>query len=844
METRILVEGIVQGVGFRPFVYRIATELGLNGYVRNLGNVVEIIIQGSEINTKQFIEKLQNELPPIAKLNNIEVSEIKEKDESFEEYNDFTIKKSADTFSGVSVIPPDLAICDNCLKEINDSENRRYKHPFNACTDCGPRFTVIENVPYDREKTTMEDFPLCEDCEIEYKSPLDRRYHAEASCCPVCGPSLQLYKNQIDEDDKTKRVPQLIQSEDPLKDTAELLDKGAIFAIKGIGGTHLVANVKLEKTVDTLRKRLGRKSQAFAVMSPDIKTVRKFAIISKKEEETLLSKERPIVILKKSENYDFAESVSPNLHNIGVMLPYAPLHHLIFNETETPAYIMTSANVPGEPMMITNQEILQNLDKIADYYLVHNRRILNRCDDSVVRFRNNELSFIRRSRGYTPDPYDLKGKYNYLNPNFDNLNILALGPELDVTFTLLKQSKAYTSQHIGNTNKFRTYEFLQEAIKHMMKITKTDNFDAIACDLHPQFFTTKLAKELAEEYNCPLIQVQHHHAHGISLVNDYITNINNNANNNNNNNIQNNNPKEMIIIAADGVGYGDDKGAWGGEILYTNIKEYERLASLLPQDMPGGDLCTKYPVRMLAAILANEKSEYEKEKFSKEKIINLMTNSYLDYFPHKEIEIKSLFKQIESNLNVGISTSTGRILDSISTALKICSERSYEGEASMKLESFAYGLNPNNSNSNNNIMDNEMNKDINNKNILNAFDDYPIIIKEYENRLILDTTAILRYIIKKIDEGENLQKIAITGQKAVSEGLAELAIQCGAKKGIKIIGATGGCFYNEAITSYIKEYIESRGYEFIQHINSCPGDGSVSLGQAIIAGTNLNNKPI
>ena len=786
---KVLVEGIVQGVGFRPFVYRIATELELTGYVRNLGNVVEIIIQGSDDKIADFIYKLQNELPPIAKINNLETEEL----ETDEEYSNFTIKESSDSFSGTSVIPPDLAICDKCLEEINNPNNRRYNYPFNACTDCGPRFTVIENVPYDRDKTTMDDFPLCEDCEVEYKNPLDRRYHAEASCCEVCGPSLELYKN----DDQT---PVKVDCEDPLKETAKLLDEGKIFAIKGIGGTHLVANVMLEDTVNLLRERLGRENQAFAVMSPDIETVKGYAMVSEAEEETLLSKERPIVILKKNESYDFAQSVSPGLHNIGVMLPYAPLHHLLFNHTDTPAYIMTSANVPGEPMMITNEEILKNLDTIADYYLIHNRRILNRCDDSVARFRNNELAFIRRSRGYTPEPYDLKGKYTDLNPEFDNLNVLALGPELDVTFTILKNSKAYVSQHIGNTNKYRTYEFLQEAIKHMMRITKTDSFDAIACDLHPQFFTTRLAKEYAEEYDCPLIPVQHHHAHGISLLNDHYTNDQNN---------------DMIIIAADGVGYGGDGNSWGGEILYTNIKEYERTASLMPQKMPGGDLCTKFPVRMLASILANPNSDYENEKYTEDYVNELLNKNYVDSFQHGAIEIKSLFRQMETNLNVGINTSTGRVLDSVSTALHICDKRSYEGEASMKLESYAYDYKED-----------------------DTLEDFPIIIKEYEDengtRKILDTTAIMRYVVDKIEEGEDLHKIAVAGQKAVSIGLAKLAVESAKEKGIKTIGATGGVFYNEAITSHIKEYVENEGFEFIQHINSCPGDGSVSLGQAIV----------
>ena len=828
METKqILVEGIVQGVGFRPFVYRIATEASLNGYVRNLGNVVEIIVQGSHQNMGEFLFNLQNKLPPIAKINNIETRDLKEEDEKFSSYTDFTIKESADDFAGTSVIPPDVAICDNCLEEINDPQNRRYKYPFNACTDCGPRFTVIEKVPYDRDNTTMEDFPLCDECEIEYTNPLDRRYHAEAACCEDCGPSLKLLKNTCNDGEDSGSAIE-IDCEDPLKETARLLDEGKILAIKGIGGTHLVANVKIKETVDLLRQRLGRKSQAFAVMSPDIETIKTFAVMSKEEEKTLKSKERPIVILKKSEDYDFADSVSPDLHNIGVMLPYAPLHHLLFNETDTPAYIMTSANVPGEPMMITNEEIVKNLSKIADYYLVHNRRILNRCDDSVVRFRNDELAFIRRSRGYTPEPYDLSGKYTYLNEEFDNLNILALGPELDVTFTIIKNSKAYVSQHIGNTNKYRTYQFLKEAIEHMMQITKTDSFDLIACDMHPQFFTTQLAKEYAEKYDCPLIQVQHHHAHGVSLINDHVLNKTDldektSAEMEISQDYEKSelleNPGEMIIIASDGVGYGDDGGAWGGEILYTDIKSYKRMASLMPQKMPGGDLCTKYPARMLAAILSNPNSDYERDKYGEENVQELMERNYLDAFPHGKMEIASLFKQIERNLNVGINTSTGRCLDSIAAALNICHERSYEGEAPMKLESEAFNY----------LKMNDSDK----------LNDYPIIIKDHDDRRVLDTTAILRYVIDKLEEGEDIGRIAAAGQEAVSIGLAKIAIEAARDCGIDTVGVTGGTFYNEAITAHIKDCIENAGLKFIQHTNSCPGDGSVSLGQAIVAGINF-----
>lgn len=775
--AKILVQGIVQGVGFRPTVYRIANALSLRGYVRNLGNIVEIILFEDEEKTNKFIDTLKIKKPPIAKINSIKLHWIEKCEYPYPKDNNFQILESASNFSGTSVIPPDLAICDNCLEEINSPNNKRYKYPFTACTDCGPRFTVIEDVPYDRDKTTMDDFPLCDDCIEEYTNPSDRRYHAEASCCDVCGPEIYL----LDSDHRK-------YNDNPIKNAVRLLDNGNIIAMKGIGGTHLVAKVTDDKVIGLLRKRLNRPNQPFAVMSPDLDTIKTFAQISSKEAKSLLSKERPIVVLKKNKNYDFAESLAPQLHNIGVMLPYSPLHNILFDYTDEAAYIMTSANIPGEPMMIKNKEILSNLYGIADYFLLHNRKILNRCDDSVIRYRKDELSFIRRSRGYAPEPYDL----NRLKLINKNLNVLALGPELDVTFTLQKNGLAYISQHIGNTNKFKTYQFLQEAIQNMMKITKTDFFDIIACDMHPQFFTTRLAKEMGEEFNCDVVPVQHHHAHGAVLAID-------------------NSIDEFIFIAADGVGYGEDGTAWGGEIMYTDISSYERLGSLMPQKIPGGDISTNYPVRMLASILGNEQSaspnykDYELKKLLKEK--------YIKYFQHGELEIDNLLKQLKSNLNVGITTSTGRILDSISVALGICGKRTYEGECAMKLESFAYG----------------------------ASGDLtiPYKIKKVDNRQVLDTSVILKNIMEKIANGENKKEIAAAGQVAISEGLAEIAIDCADKKGIDVIGATGGVFYNEAITLATKNYIEKEGFKFVQHTNSCAGDGSLSLGQAAIASSQI-----
>ena len=418
--SKVLVSGIVQGVGFRPTVYRIAKKLSLKGSIRNLGNIVEIILQGNKENILDFEETLYEELPPIAKIENFNFKWI----ETNKIYEEFTILESADAYNGNSVIPADVGICDRCLEEITDPNNRRYRYPFNACCDCGPRFTVIESVPYDRDKTSMDDFPLCDECNREYTNPLDRRYHAEAMCCSKCGPSLRLY-------DSNKEY---VKSDDPIKETVRLLEEGNIIALKGIGGTHLVSKVTDEDVVLKLRNRLNRPAQAFAVMSHNVETARKYAEISDLEEESLKSRQRPIVVCKKSKDYYFADSVAPELHTIGIMLPYAPLHHLLFIENEKingdPAYIMTSANIPGEPMMIKNENILNDLEGIYDYALIHNRRIINRCDDSVIKYRNNRLSFLRRSRGYTPEPYEIAPSIIRLNENIKDSKILALGLNL------------------------------------------------------------------------------------------------------------------------------------------------------------------------------------------------------------------------------------------------------------------------------------------------------------------------------------------------------------------------------------------------------------------------------
>ncbi len=765
----LLVDGIVQGVGFRPTVYRIAKSLDLTGYVRNMGNIVEIVLQGSYDNINSFVDNLQENKPVRSEINNITI-DIQSGNNS-DKYTDFKIITSSSEISGSAVIPPDISICDECLNETLNSEDRHYHYPFTACTNCGPRFTVINTIPYDRKNTTMTHFPLCKSCDEEYHDPLDRRYHAEATCCPDCGPKVFLYKDEI------------IESHNPLQETSKLIDEGNILAIKGIGGTHLVCKTSDDEAIDKLRERLGRYTQPFACMTPDSKTASSFVEYSKEEQKVLESVSRPIVILNKSDNYNLSEHLSPNLHNQGVMLPYTGLHHLLFKYTDEKAYVMTSANMPGNPMLINNDEITSKLEDIADYYLLHDRIILNRCDDSVIRFRNGLPGFIRRSRGYVPKPFD------FTNINSKD-NILAVGPELDVTFSILKEGKCYPSQHIGNTSKLRTLEFMKDAIKHLLKLTCTDHIDYIARDMHPEFNTTRLARQLSEEYDAEIIPIQHHHAHAASLMAEHELD-------------------EMVVIASDGVGYGEDGNSWGGEILYLdNTGHYKNVGGLSYQPMPGGDLSTKYPIRMALAMLY--------KIMDKEQLRKLMKEKYSSYFKYGEKEVDIVIKQLDNNFNTAQTSSMGRVLDAVSVLLGISKSRGYEGECSMKLESVA----------------------------VKSEDNLRITLQEeiINGKSIIDTSKLVYYALELLNDGLNKEDIACACQRSIAESMSRIAINTAKQYKVNTVGVTGGVFYNEFISNVVKEEIEFAGMKFVQHEQTCSGDGSVSMGQCAIAGWLKNNK--
>ncbi len=752
---KVRVTGIIQGVGFRPFIYRIAVKNGLKGYVRNMGDAgVEILLEGEENAINNFLRDLRWKKPPLAQIQEIIIREL----EGENQYTSFTIEKSSEEseLSG-SVIPPDVAICDECLKELREKGNLRYEYFFITCTDCGPRYTIIERLPYDRENTTMRDFPMCSFCQKEYKDPLNRRFHAQTVACPKCGPKVYL----------TTCKGELVSTNDPIRETGKLLAEGFIVAIKGYGGFHVAAATTKDEPLIRLREAKHRRQKPFAIMARSLEAVQSFAEVSPKEAELLISHTRPIVLLKKNSKYYLSDLIAPGLHNVGVMLPYTGLHYMLFDEVDEPAFVMTSANPPNQPIVKDDDEALKTLGGIVDYFLFHNRRIAHRCDDSVVRVHGEKTVFIRRSRGYAPAPIMLREKAKKC--------VLALGGELNNTACVLLGNKAFISQHIGDVENIETRDFLENAAKHLIRLTNS-KVDAVACDLHPKFTTTKLAKDLAEGNDWQFFQVQHHYAHVAALMAEHGI-------------------SEIVGICCDGYGYGVDGEAWGGEIILglRDSMEFKRLAHLEKQPMIGGDLATSYPLRIAAGIL-HKKVNVEDW---------LMQNKGL--FPHGEKEAQLIFQQLKTGRGTVKTTSCGRVLDAVAAVLGVCHERTYEGEPAMKLESTA----------------------IKGKDVLKL---KPIIEDN-----TLNTTELLLEIFEN-RERYGIHDLAFSAHAYLAKGLAELAIEKALENDVKAVGFSGGVACNEILARIIRETVEASNLKFLVHEAVPSGDGGLSFGQAFAAG--------
>ena len=628
---RLIVKGVVQGVGFRPFVWRLATELGLGGSVSNRGDAgVEILVEGEPLSIATFVKDLRGRLPPLARVDSIEAFSAEPLGE-----RSFSIAPSHDGGDGAGLIPPDVAVCEPCVADL--LAGTRYHHYWaTSCTNCGPRFTVIKALPYDRPRTSMEDFPMCPDCEREYTDPLDRRYHAQTTACPVCGPRLR-----FDGD-----------LEDPIGRAAAALRAGKIVAIKGIGGTHLACDATNEEAVKALRGRRGRPAQPFALMAATRSMVEQFAAATDEEWRLLESPRRPIVVLRKRPGA-LSEEVAPGLHTVGVMLPYTGLHHLLFRRFEGPL-VMTSANLPGRPMLVEDEAIRKGLVEIADHFLLHDRRIVARCDDSVLRRSGGTAKFLRRSRGYVPEPLPI---------DLGDVPILALGPETDLTFALYAGGAATLSQHVGSVDNLETFAFLAEAIDHLTRLLRTPAPRVIACDLHPTFLTTRHAEDLAARLGARLVRVQHHEAHAAAVMAEHGLD-------------------ELVAIVLDGFGYGRDGNAWGGEVFLARRGRIERAGSLASVALPGGDLAARRPLRMVASFLHAAGLEQER-------IERLLQQRGM-----RAEEVAVLLGQIAAGKNAPQTTSAGRFLDAVSALLGLSAVRTYEGEPAMRLEALATGGTP------------------------------------------------------------------------------------------------------------------------------------------------------
>jgi len=630
--AKINVCGVVQGVGFRPFVYRLAYKHNLKGLVRNTSGNVEIEVEGEEESCKNFLTDLEVEAPPMAHIERVEATFYPVKG-----YTEFKICQSLSQEGKYQLVSPDIATCEDCKREIFNPTDRRFYYPFTNCTNCGPRFTIIEDIPYDRPKTTMRKFQMCPECQQEYDDPLDRRFHAQPNACPICGPSLELVNSNGSP----------IEHSDAIKATSELLKAGEILAIRGLGGFHLACNATGEKAINLLRTRKRRLFKPLAVMMSTLEDIERHCLVSVKERKLLQSPQCPIVLLRwKHNSSNISPAVAPNLNYLGVMLPYTPLHHLLLRETGIPL-VMTSGNLSEEPIAKDNDEALIRLSGIADYFLFHNRDIFARYDDSVYMVEGAPQA-IRRARGYAPYPTFLP---------FKSKEILACGAELKNTFCLTKDEHAFLSQHIGDMENEETLEHFENTIELYKKLFRIEP-EIIAYDMHPEYLSTKFALNFGSEQGLNLIPIQHHHAHIVSCL------------------VENEVEGPVIGVVFDGTGYGTDGTIWGGEFLTADWRSFQRVGHLEYVPLPGGEAAIRKPYRMALGYLYTLLGE----DFSLEG---------LPLSQVEPVELELIKQQLKRGINSPLTSSAGRLFDAVSALAGVREEIDYEAQAAIELEMLA-----------------------------------------------------------------------------------------------------------------------------------------------------------
>jgi len=790
---RIKITGIVQGVGFRPFVYGLATDLELNGWVRNTSAGVDIEVDGSPDVLDQFVHGLKHDYPPLAQIDSVQVDQI-----PLSGYSAFEIHHSEPIPGAFIPISPDVSVCEDCHREMLDPNDQRYQYPFINCTNCGPRFTIIQDIPYDRPKTTMAPFEMCAYCRSEYEDPLNRRFHAQPVACPACGPHIWLESKGQGLGDQG-HASRFTPHETILK-TQGLLTKGKILAIKGLGGFHLACDATNPEAVAELRRRKLRVDKPFALMLPAIETVEQYCFVTAAERDLLLSRARPIVLLDRKPDTNIVPAVAPNQTTLGVMLPYTPLHNLLFNSQQAnlpdllPALVMTSANLSEEPIAYRNDEARERLATLADAFLMHNRAIHVRCDDSVYRVVSDERLMakevshsqpstlnsqttipypLRRSRGYAPNPIKLP---------WDGPQILATGPELKNTFCLTKEDYAFVSHHIGDMENFETLQSFEEGIEHFQNLFRVEP-ETIACDLHPNYLATRHAIERAERSSLPIFNVQHHHAHIAACMAD--------------NGLLGDEP--VIGVSFDGTGYGDDGNIWGGEFLIADYQGYQRFAHLDYFPLPGGDAATKKPFRVALALLWQHGFEWDED-------LAPVVAACGD-------DMSMLRSMLTNKINTPLTSSMGRLFDGVAALAGLRGEVNYEAQAAIEFEA---------------LVDTDETAA------------YSFLLETRDNTpLTLSPSPLISAILADVRNHVPLPVISAKFHNGLAQAVLQVCQLASTQFGRRTVALSGGVWQNSTLLTKTIPLLENAGFTVLIHQQVPTNDGGISLGQAAIARKNF-----
>ncbi|MBU1060035.1 MAG: carbamoyltransferase HypF [Proteobacteria bacterium] len=763
VRVEIIVLGTVQGVGFRPFVYRLAKQFALSGTIVNTDQGVVIEAQGEQHSIQGFTDRLSSAPPPLAHITSLQQRPLP----ALKKITGFSILTSICTESSKTLIPADIALCQECLQDILDPNNRRFEYPFTNCTNCGPRLTIVESIPYDRPSTSMRHFPFCSACREEYENPEDRRFHAQPNACPDCGPQVSWHDN------RGTRVP--VSS--PLGEAAQALRQGKIVALRGLGGFHLTAAADLEQAIERLRQRKGRKSKPLAVMAANMAEAERICHLNPEAVSLLSGAERPIVLLPRKKG-QLVANLTPGIDEIGVMLPYTPLHQLLFQEKECPqTLVMTSGNMSGAPIFTANDAAVAGLSGIADCFLLHNREIVTRVDDSVARITPRGPQLLRRARGYVPAATPLPWP---LPP------LLACGSGLKSTFCLTRDQDAFLSQHIGDLFNLESLDFYKESISHFKRLLQVEPVAAV-CDLHPDYLSSRYAKSL----DLPLYAVQHHHAHVAAVL------------------VEHGIQEKVLALVLDGTGLGDDNTVWGGEILEADCFGYRRIGSLSPMLLPGGDAAAQAPWRMGLSLIHHA--------FGSQGMVTCELPQGLEKVEEKKRE--TLYQMMSQGFNCPLTSSCGRLFDGIAALLGICLEADYEGQAAMELEALATqakGKRPLNG-------------------LLGRCSWKPEI-ELIDNRLVLQQTGLIQLVLEQMAARRNPADIALEFHLCLIQSLSFCLRQLAEETGISRIVLTGGCMQNRLLLEGL--FILLKQEDFTVHTGEkIPvNDGGISLGQVIIGG--------